>query len=88
MFVKLISPIISSLLNYHKLPEVSEELWLYSINLYIGIVILICSAPSIKFSFISVMHFINGAQFLNATFVFASPPVTLIFPVSKIYASE
>ena len=38
--------------------------------------------------FISVVHFLNGAQFLNATFVFASPPVTLIFPVNKICASE
>ena len=34
------------------------------------------------------MHFVNGAQFLNATFVFASPPTTLLFPVTKIYASE
>ena len=47
-----------------------------------------CCASSTKVSFISVQHFLNGAQFLNATFVFPLPPVTLIFPVTKIYASE
>ena len=52
-----------------------------------GIAMLICSPLSTKVSFISALHSLNGAQFLNATFVFASPPVTLIFPV-KIYASE
>ena len=36
----------------------------------------------------SVLHFPNGAQFLNATFVFALPPATVIFHVTKIYASE
>ena len=61
---------------------------LYSIKLYIGIAILICSALSTKISFISVLNSLNGAQFLNATFVFASPPVTVIFPVTKTYASE
>ena len=49
---------------------------------------LIKSVSSTKVSFISVLHFLNGAQFLNATFVFASPPVTVIFPVTKIYASQ
>ena len=39
-------------------------------------------------SLISVLQSLNGAQFLNATFVFASPPVTVIFPVTKTYASE
>ena len=78
----------SSLLNYHKLPEVSEQLPLYSIKLYIGIVILIKFASSTKVSLISVLHFLNGAKFLNATFITLSPAVTLIFPVTKIYASE
>ena len=50
--------------------------------------ILICYALSTKFSFISVLHFLNGEQFLNDTFVFLSPPVTLIFPVTEIYALE
>ena len=53
-----------------------------------GIAILICSTLSTKVSFISALHFLNGAQFLNAAFAFASPPATLIFPVTKIYASE
>ena len=54
-------------------------------------------------SLISVLKFLNGAQFLNTTCVAASsgcflwglpPPaaaivlVTVIFPVTKIYASE
>ena len=85
LFVKLIFPIILSLLNRH---EVSEQLSLYSIKLYIGIVILICSASSIKVSLISVLHFLNGAQFQNANSVLSSPFTTVIFPVTKIYASE
>ena len=60
-------------------------------------------------SLISVLQFLNGAQFLNTTcvaassgcFLWGSPPaaaaaaavaaialVTVIFPVTKIYASE
>ena len=35
-----------------------------------------------------MLHSSNGAQFLNATFVFALPPVKVIFPLTKIYASE
>ena len=46
------------------------------------------SALSTKVSFISVPNFSNGAQFLNATFVLLLPSVTVIFPVTKIYASE
>ena len=59
---------------------------------------LIKSVSSAKASFISVLHFSNGAQFLNATCVIApiviSPVsaafllLTAIFPVTKIYASE
>ena len=49
---------------------------------------LIIFASSTKVSFISVLHLLNGAQFLNATFVLSLPPVTVIFPVTKIYASE
>ena len=87
-FVLTLSTFNSSLLNCHKLPEVSEYLSLYSIKLYIGISILVFSALSTKVSFISILHSLNGAQFLNATFVFALPPVTVIFPVTEIYASE
>ena len=53
-----------------------------------GIAILICCASSAKVSFVSVLHFLNGTQSLNATFVFALSPVTVIFPVTKTYASE
>ena len=35
-----------------------------------------------------VMHFVNVAPFLNATLVLASPAVAVIFPVTRIYASE
>ena len=51
-------------------------------------VILIKSDSSIRVPSISVEHFSNGAKFLNTTFALLSPPVTLIFPVIKIYASE
>ena len=53
-----------------------------------GIVILIKSASSTKVSFISSLHFSNGAQFLSTTCVTALLGVTVIFPVTKIYASE
>ena len=49
---------------------------------------LICSASSTKFSFISVLHFLNGAQFLNAAFVLSLAVTTAIFPATKTYASE
>ena len=86
--VKSTSHSISSLLNHHKLPEVSQQLSLYSIKLYIGIVISICSASSVKVSLISVLHFVNGAQFLDTLFVLSLAPTTAIFAVTEIYASE
>ena len=55
--------------------------------MYIDIAILIYSASSIKI-LISVLHLLNGAQFLNATFVLLSAPATAVFPVTRIYASE
>ena len=51
----------SSLLNCHKLPELSGYLSLYSIKLYIGITISRLSAPSTGSSFMWVMGFVNGA---------------------------
>ena len=39
-------------------------------------------------SIIWVTHFLNGAQFLNATLVFGLPPVAVISPVIRIFASE
>ena len=72
--------------------------------MYIGIVILIKFASSRRVPSISVEHFSNGAQFLNITCVAASSGcflwgsfpapaaaivlVTVIFPVTKKYASE
>ena len=78
----------SSLSNCHKPPEVSEQLSLYSIKLYIGIIISRFSALSTCSSFIWFMHFVNGAQFLNANLVLASRFVAVLSPVAKIYASE
>ena len=44
---------------------------------------LIKSVSSTKVSFISVLYFSSGAQFLNTICVAA-----VIYPVTKIYASE
>ena len=55
-------------------------------------------ASPTKVSFISVLHFLNGAQFLNITCVIAPSAIsavlaaflllTAIFPVTKMYVSE
>ena len=47
-----------------------------------------CVALSINVLFISVLHFSNGAQFLNTTRVAALLGVAVILPVTKINASE
>ena len=44
---------------------------------------LIKSVPSAKVSFISVLHFSNGEQFLNTTCVATLLGVAVIFPVTK-----
>ena len=49
---------------------------------------LIKSVSSTKVSFISALHFLNCAQFLNTPCVAALLGVAVIFPVTKIYASE
>ena len=59
---------------------------------------LIKSVSSTKVSFISVLHFLNGAQFLNITCVIALSSISsvstafllliLIFPVTKTCALE
>ena len=49
---------------------------------------LIKSVSPTKVSFISVLHFLNGAQFVNTTCVTTSLGVAVIFPLTKIYASE
>ena len=46
------------------------------------------SALSMCSSFMWVIHFVRGAQFLNALSVFASSPVAVITPAIRIYASE
>ena len=65
-----------------------------------GVVILIKSVSSTRVSSISVEHFLNGAKFINTTcvaalsdcFLWTGLPaivlVIVIFPVTKIYASE
>ena len=61
-------------------------------KLYIGIVILIKSTKLTKASLISVLQSLIGAQFLNTTCVTAPSAISsvlpVIFPVTKIYASE
>ena len=49
---------------------------------------LIKPVSSTKVSFISVLHFSNGAQFLNTTCLAALLGVAVIFLIAKIYASE
>ena len=80
--------------NCHKIPDVFEELSLYSIKLYIGITTLIYWASSICVLLILLMQVVNGAQFLNITFLstsFGAPAVpvfeTVIVPLTSIYAS-
>ena len=41
-----------------------------------------------KVSLISVLHFLDGAQFLIATFVLLLATSTVIFSATKTYASE
>ena len=48
----------------------------------------ISSAVSICSWFMWVIYFVNGAQSLNATSIFLSPSVTVISPVTRIYASK
>ena len=53
--------------------------------LYIDIIIV----SSINaFIIYRVTHFVNGIQFLNPILVFKSPPVAIISPVTRIYASQ
>ena len=65
-------------------------------KLYSDIPIPMYSALSIWVLFILLMHLVNGAQFLNITFslvLFAAAAaatavlLTIIFPVTSIYAS-
>ena len=75
-----------------------NKLSLYSSKLYIGIVILITFTSSARVPSISVEHFPNSEQFLNATCAIAPSAIsavstafllfTVIFPVTKTYASE
>ena len=61
---------------------------LYSIKLYMDIPVLIFSAVWICSLFTWVMHFVNRAQFLNATLVSESLFVAVISPVTRLNASE
>ena len=71
---------------------------LYSIKLYIDIVILLKSAWSTKVSLISVLQSLNGALFLNTICVIVPSSIlsvlaaflllTVISPVTQIYALE
>ena len=75
----------SSLHYCHKIPDVFEQLSPYSIKMYIGITICVV--------LILLMQLVNGAQFLNITFLlalFGAAAVscaTVIVPLVSIYAS-
>ena len=65
---------------------------MYSIKLYIGIATSISCASSTCVLFISLMQLINGAYFLNVTFLFqlfgaAAVPVcgTTLVPLTCMY---
>ena len=68
---------------------------MYYIKLYIGIVISISLALSISTLFVSFLQSVNGAQFLNITFLLtlfaASPAVavllTVMAPLASMYGS-
>ena len=55
--------------------------WVYSINLYTGITMSMSLALSICVFFISLMHLVNGVQFLNVIFflLFAAAPAAAVF---------
>ena len=61
---------------------------LYSVKLYIGIIISKFSTLPTCSSVIWVLRVVNGAQFLNATLVLASSAAAVISPVTRIYATE
>ena len=76
-----------SLSNCHQLPDISEQLSLYQIKMYIDTVISGLSAVSICSSY-WVTHLVNGTQFVNATLAFVLPPVAVISDVARIYVPE
>ena len=56
---------------WHKLPDCFQQLLLYSIKVYINIIISIPLALTISTLFISLLQSVNSAQFLNITFLLA-----------------
>ena len=67
--------------NYKSWPVNSNPISLYSIKLYIGTPISISVALSTCVLFISFMELVNGAQFLNITFLltlFAAAPAAAV----------
>ena len=71
-----------SLQRFHKLPDFSELLLLYSIKLYIGITTWVFLALSTCELFVSFMESVNGVQFLNIKFLlllFAAAPAPAVF---------
>ena len=83
-----------SLKYCHKLSDVFEQLSLYYIKLYIGITTSMSLTLSICVLFISLMHSVNGVQFLNTTslsllsgIAVAGTGGIVIAPLTSIYTS-
>ena len=82
----------SSLWYGHKLPDAFEQLSLYSIKLCISITTSMYLALSICVLFILLMQLVNGAQFLNTTYISLFPlpfanASTVIVPLTRIHTS-
>ena len=87
----------SSLQYGRKLPDVFQQILLYYINLFIGIITSRPLALSAWLLFISFKHLLNSAQLLTVTYLSslssaiaiapAACPATVIVPLASVYAS-
>ena len=87
----------SSLQYGRKLPDAFQQILLYYINLYIGIITSRPLALSAWLLFISFKHLLNGAQLLTVTYLLflssaiaiasAACPATVIVPLASVYSS-
>ena len=87
----------SSLQYGRKLPDVFQQILLYYINLFIGIITSRPLALSAWLLFISFKHLLNGAQLLTLTYLSflssaiaiapAACPATVIVPLASAHAS-
>ena len=83
LVVSTLKLVPSSLEQNHKLRGISEWFELYSIRLYIGITKSESSASSIVVPSIFMVYLMNGAQFLNSTWVTLCP-LRMMTPLNKM----